>query len=823
LTRRAAVFFAVAATGAAVAGAGLTAASAVAVLEARVKAQVGKALSEEDTWVALSSDGTRLTVGGIAPDRSAQVAVLARVGAAAGGVSIVDETSVGQEQIAAEPLLTAELTLEILRNGAELTLMGAVPEARRDGFAERHAALAETDITDLLVAAPGKVDPRWAASLDLGLRAAGLMERGRITVTPGQVSFTASAPDAAERQAWLTALNAAREGDVELTAEITVPRPVISPYVFSAQLSATGKLTIRSCSAQTTGSAERLRALNGGAACQIGIGAPSPEWEDAVLAGITALDEVGGGTIDISDGDMAIVGTEGTDRVPFNRRMEILASALPPVFSLSSSLPPQRDTATEQAEVEPPRFTAVRTEDGAVRMRGDVNDARMQETAGTFAEAKFGFETVINETVPREELPSSWAVRIVSGLEGLGMLTTGQLEVTDGEVVLTGATPTLENREEIASLLSDRLPEDVSVTIDVWESEALDVGPSVAIPAEICAEQIDLILSSATINFPPGETDIEDVSLPIVDRIGEVLNQCPGSRFEIGGHTDSQGRESSNMAISQSRADAVLAALLERDVDMVFLNAHGYGESQPIADNETDIGRARNRRIAFRLIVEGEDAPVALLAAGVETLEEGDIQAARRQSPTTIVVPAGTDPASVDDAPEIIPPLRPAEIEEDAEADEPADVVTDAETDEEPAATESTENEAEITEEPDVVASTEIEAEVEADAEVQAEAEAATEEAEINALQAAITAAVAAGAAEETSANAPGLPQIVTSEPPSAEAGSSVAQGLPRIESEDGEAVETVAQNGEAEEDLGTPSADPDIQIRPRPRAGNLP
>jgi OOP family OmpA-OmpF porin len=72
-----------------------------------------------------------------------------------------------------------------------------------------------------------------------------------------------------------------------------------------------------------------------------------------------------------------------------------------------------------------------------------------------------------------------------------------------------------------------------------------------------------------------------------------------GLALEIGGHTDARGDEEMNQALSQDRADAVLRALSARGLDATSVVATGYGERQPVADNDTDEGRARNRRITF--------------------------------------------------------------------------------------------------------------------------------------------------------------------------------------------------------------------------------
>jgi OmpA-OmpF porin, OOP family len=82
--------------------------------------------------------------------------------------------------------------------------------------------------------------------------------------------------------------------------------------------------------------------------------------------------------------------------------------------------------------------------------------------------------------------------------------------------------------------------------------------------------------------------------------------------MDIGGHTDAQGSEGGNQSLSQARAEAVLLALQGRRVDVSGMTATGYGEAQPIADNETEEGREANRRIEF--VLQGT-APVAETSA----------------------------------------------------------------------------------------------------------------------------------------------------------------------------------------------------------------
>ncbi len=89
----------------------------------------------------------------------------------------------------------------------------------------------------------------------------------------------------------------------------------------------------------------------------------------------------------------------------------------------------------------------------------------------------------------------------------------------------------------------------------------------------------------------------------MLDDITEILQRCAELRIEIAGYTDSQGSEDGNQRLSQQRADAVLDGLRVRRVPVANFRSVGYGEADPIADNETADGREANRRIEFSLIV----------------------------------------------------------------------------------------------------------------------------------------------------------------------------------------------------------------------------
>ncbi|HQP75493.1 MAG TPA: OmpA family protein [Acidobacteriota bacterium] len=97
--------------------------------------------------------------------------------------------------------------------------------------------------------------------------------------------------------------------------------------------------------------------------------------------------------------------------------------------------------------------------------------------------------------------------------------------------------------------------------------------------------------------FDIDSTAIRPESKPVLDEVIQLLKAEPAWRLTIEGHTDSAGDDAHNLKLSQGRAEAVKAYLAGQGIDAGRLEAKGLGESKPVADNATELGRARNRRV----------------------------------------------------------------------------------------------------------------------------------------------------------------------------------------------------------------------------------
>jgi OOP family OmpA-OmpF porin len=99
------------------------------------------------------------------------------------------------------------------------------------------------------------------------------------------------------------------------------------------------------------------------------------------------------------------------------------------------------------------------------------------------------------------------------------------------------------------------------------------------------------------INFDSGKATIKKESMPVVEQIIEMMKQAPEIKISVEGHTDSDGSNESNLKLSEARAKAVVEAITKGGIDASRLSSAGFGEEKPIADNSTEEGKAKNRRV----------------------------------------------------------------------------------------------------------------------------------------------------------------------------------------------------------------------------------
>ena len=112
----------------------------------------------------------------------------------------------------------------------------------------------------------------------------------------------------------------------------------------------------------------------------------------------------------------------------------------------------------------------------------------------------------------------------------------------------------------------------------------------------------DSIVVKETISFPHGKADIEPVSMDLLDAVAKIMLSTQAiTRLTIEGHTDTTGEPAANQPLSEERAEAVKKYLESKGVDPSRLESRGFGSTRPIDTNDTEEGRAKNRRVEFKV------------------------------------------------------------------------------------------------------------------------------------------------------------------------------------------------------------------------------
>lgn len=205
--------------------------------------------------------------------------------------------------------------------------------------------------------------------------------------------------------------------------------------------------------------------------------------------------------------------------------------------------------------------------------------------------AVYGAERVQDQiAVGNVVAPPNWRNHMEQVLgPQLKQVSKGQLAVEGTRVAIRGEVSNEATRQQVASDIATGLNPTYTV------SNGLRVGA----PAQ---RLLDSTLARRIIEFESGQAVIRPSGLQILDEMAAALLQIRDKRVEVIGHTDNVGGREANLALSRARAEAVRSYLAGKGVAAAMVSVAGQGPDAPVADNGTAEGRARNRRIEFRVL-----------------------------------------------------------------------------------------------------------------------------------------------------------------------------------------------------------------------------
>jgi len=311
-------------------------------------------------------------------------------------------------------------------------------------------------------------------------------------------------------------------------------------------------------------------------------GAP-PRFDNAALLLLDQIAKLKDGKITLSDTKVSL---SGMARELGGR--EAVAAAL-------KNLPEGYSVAANDVKAPPYIFQAYKDPVAVtLTLTGYVPDNNIHAALVAAAGRKFFKEKVVDNLKASVGAPAGFANAVVPALGALSRLSTGTLVVSDREVKLSGDALHEAAAVQIRAGLGKDFPQGWQ-----FKPEISVKPPAAPVDATVCQQLFADLLGQARIRFESGKADIVADSAGLLDRLIETALRCPNTNIEIAGHTDSDGEEPSNQALSEKRAQAVTDYLVKAGLPANRFSAVGYGSTQPIAGNDNDQGRAQNRRIDF--------------------------------------------------------------------------------------------------------------------------------------------------------------------------------------------------------------------------------
>jgi OOP family OmpA-OmpF porin len=413
-----------------------------------------------------------------------------------------------------------------------------------------------------------------------------VLDKSRIAVAGRDVTFAADAFSEDGRRSAVASVEAVP--GVRLVNDETRLVPEAKPFVWSAERDVV-RVTLGGNSPLPASKGRLVDAARAGLGgvevvdrMNLSRGAP-PRFDSAALLLIDQIGKLKDGKITISDTKVSL---SGMARDLGGR--EAIATAL-------KNLPEGFSVAANDIKAPPYIFQAYKDPVAVtLTLTGYVPDNNVHAAIVAAAGRKFFGEKVVDNLKASVGAPAGFSSAVAPALGALSRLSTGTLVVSDREVKLSGDAFYDAAALQIRGGLGKDFPKD-------WQFKAdVSVKPAAApVDATVCQQLFSGLLAKGTIRFESGRATIDPDSAGLLDRLIETALRCPSADIEIAGHTDADGEDGFNKTLSEKRAQAVMDYLVKAGLPANRFTPVGYGSTQPVASNDTDEGKAQNRRIDF--------------------------------------------------------------------------------------------------------------------------------------------------------------------------------------------------------------------------------
>jgi OOP family OmpA-OmpF porin len=229
--------------------------------------------------------------------------------------------------------------------------------------------------------------------------------------------------------------------------------------------------------------------------------------------------------------------------------------------------------------------------DAPVLVTGTVADEATKAALLERLRGVYGAARVVDQlSVGTVSTPANWNTYVARLINpNLRLVKGGQLKVDGNTVSLRGDVASEGQRQQIASDIAANLNPTYTVNnglrVQVSQQSVLDAA-----------------LADRIIEFESGKATLTPAGIAVLDGMTAALHKIKGVKVEVIGHTDNAGSRAGNLSLSQARAEAVKAYVVSQGIADESIAVSGDGPDRPVADNRTPEGKARNRRIEFKVI-----------------------------------------------------------------------------------------------------------------------------------------------------------------------------------------------------------------------------
>lgn len=220
--------------------------------------------------------------------------------------------------------------------------------------------------------------------------------------------------------------------------------------------------------------------------------------------------------------------------------------------------------------------------------------SKQEEKEGQVTKIGYSFSPADEQTKPPSPL------QVLKNYENAIVKNGGKkVYSSNGGDGFQGATFTLNSNDRTYWVTIDNMTPGRDDVCDGFELSIVEMEP---MKQDIAAAEMFETLNKTGfvalyINFETGKSTIKSESQPTVAQIVEMLKVNPSLKVSIEGHTDNTGSAASNKVLSEARATAVMKAVIDAGIETTRLSAKGWGQEKPLADNSSEQGRSKNRRV----------------------------------------------------------------------------------------------------------------------------------------------------------------------------------------------------------------------------------